>query len=289
MKTKNLSKTALMLLGCLSMSVTACASTESKSSRSIELGHDEIVKKMSVLDTTKHEPFKIENKALKVVATGEGIGWYSDSKGPLLFEEVEGNFLIETEVEIKRKDGKPGLPEANFTSAGLLVRDPSSTYEKESWIMYNIGFQNSFFGREIKATRHTNGSPTGNPSYNDGLRSLSTLYLLPAKQVTVTKLRIARVGNEIRCYYKANGKWHEEKPIKGLEKFGNGLKFPVSQFNDKQFRPNKLDLPFTVQVGLIANPGMKGTDPTIIFRDGYALFSYYKRSEINSFKEATKL
>ncbi len=239
-------------------------------------------------DPKKHEKLVIEQKKLKVVAIGEGVGWYSDSKGPLLFDMVEGDFLIETEVAIKRKDGKAGLPEANFSSAGLLIRDPSSSHGKEKWVMYNIGFQKSFYGLEAKATRPLGKHKDANTDYGYGLHSLSTLYLIPNKNTGAIKLRAARVGEEVRFYFEENGRWVEAKVTKDFEMQGNGSTIPVSQFNKDELRPNKLGFPGKVQVGLVVNPGMDASNPFIEKRDGYALFSYFKVKKVTGFEDAVK-
>lgn len=239
-------------------------------------------------DPKKHEKLEIENKKLKVTAIGEGFGWYSDSKGPLLYETVEGDFLIETEVIIKRKDGKAGLPEANFSSAGLLIRDPGSSHGKEKWVMYNIGVQNKFYGLEAKATRPLGKHKDANTEYNYGLHSLSTLYLIPNKNTGAMKLRAARVGDELRFYFKENGRWIEAKVSEGFEMQGNGSTIPVSQFSKDLLRPNKLGFPGKLQVGLVVNPGMDASKPFIEKRDGYALFSYFSMRKIAGFEDAVK-
>jgi len=238
-------------------------------------------------DTTKHEDLTIEGGKLKIVGSGEGMGWYSDSQGALLYKNMSGNFMIETEIAIRRKDQKAGLPEGNFSSAGLLIRNPDSSYGKESWLMYNIGFQNRFFGRELKVTRPMNISKEENPSYDAGLHSLSTLYLLPEESVEPMKLRVARIGNELRSFFFKDGKWHEQKPSQGMEVYGNGIGAPVSEFGNGHFRPNKMGLPKTVQAGIMVNPGIDVSNLSAK-RDSYALFSYVDITVISNFSDALK-
>lgn len=238
-------------------------------------------------DKTKHEPLSIENGRLKVIGDGEGIGWFSDSQGPLLYKNITGNFVIETEVSIHRKDGKEGLPEGNFSSAGLLIRAPGGSLGEESWLMYNIGFQNRFYGRELKVTRPMNIPKEDNPMYDFGMHSLSTLYLLSEESTKAMKLRVARIGDEVRSYYYSNDQWNEQKPQQGMEVFGNGINQPVSEFGNGHFRPNKMNLPDTVQAGIIVNPGIDGIN-LAPKRDSYALFSYLNIAPIASFEEALK-
>ncbi len=254
--------------------------------KSVRYDAESIVASLEDYDASKHEELTIEDGKLKIVAGGEGIGWFSDSQGPLLYKDVTGDFMIETEVSIHRKDGKPGLPEANYSSAGLLVRDPASTHGEASWLMFNIGFQNRFYGRELKVTRPMNIPKEENPFYDVGFHSLSTLYLLPEENTDPIKLRVARIGGELRGYYYSDGKWHEQKPQQGMEVLGNGIQAEVSEFGNGHFRPNGMNLPDTVQAGIIVNPGMDAADITNVKRDGYARFSYVEIAPIASFDEA---
>lgn len=244
----------------------------------------EILSNFIDFDSSKHKPFTLDNNKLSIVPDGSGIGWFSDSNGTFLYKDVTGNFMIETEVEIRRIDNMPKYPKAQFSSGGLLIRNPHSKKYNENWLMYNIGYQNSFFGREIKATREANGFRL-DPTYFMGYKSLSTLYLIPTEGVTSTKIRIARVNNEIRCFHFCDEQWLEEVPTNQMEVMGNGVKYPVENFNDKKFRPNQLNLPDNVQVGIIANPGMNVKKPFLKYRDAYMLFSYVLIEKINGFEE----
>ncbi|MEM8764230.1 MAG: hypothetical protein AAGD88_10490 [Bacteroidota bacterium] len=237
-------------------------------------------------DKTKHQPLEIEEGRLKVIASGQGYGWFSDGKGPLLFELLNGDFMIETEVQIKRKNGKKGLPKGNYSSAGILIRNPNSTYAHETWLMYNVGVQKSFYGNEIKVTRPLGAHKKENTMYYLGMHSLSTLFLIPQAHTKRLKLRVAKIGDELRCYFNTGENWVEQKPDSKMELLGNGKKVPVSQFDESQFRPNELNLTGCLQVGLVVNPGYDVKNLRNIKRDGYALFSYYKRKAISDFSEA---
>lgn len=236
-------------------------------------------------DGSKHEEFIIdESGKIAITPAGSGIGWFSDSKGTFLYKNVSGNFMIETEVEVKRINEEAGEPKAQFSSGGLLIRNPQSKKGKEQWLMYNLGFQNSFFGREIKVTRDSNGL-RWDPTYFLGYKSLSTLFLLRAKGQRTAKLRIARVKDEVRCYYYDQGHWIEETPTEDMELMGNGAQYPVANFNHSVFRPNAMALPDSLQVGIVANPGMDLKKPFIKFRDAYMIYSYIQIDAINSFED----
>lgn len=248
----------------------------------IRYSANNIITSLENNDPSKHEELTIENGRLKVIGDGEGIGWFSDSKGPLLYKDVTGNFMIETEVSIHRKDGQKSLPEGHYSSAGLLIRDSRGSQGQESWLMFNIGFQNQFYGRELKVTRPMNIPKEKNPLYDFGMHSLSTLYLLPEENTKPMKLRVARIGGELRSYYFSGGQWNEQKPQQGMEVFGNGISEQVSEFGNGHFRPNEMNLPETVQAGIMVNPGISIPDlgPK---RDSYALFSYVEIAPISSF------
>lgn len=253
--------------------------------RALRYSADDMIASLEDNDPTKHEELMIEDGRLRVVGDGEGIGWFSDSQGPLLYKDVTGDFMIETEVSMHRKDGEEGLPEGNFSSAGLLVRAPGGTQGNENWLMFNIGFQNRFYGRELKVTRPMNIPKEENPMYDFGMHSLSTLYLLPEEDTGPMKLRVARINDELRAYYFTDGQWHEQALQQGMEVFGNGINEPVSEFGNGHFRPNGMNLPETVQAGILVNAGIDGTS-LAPKRDGYALFSYVEIGPISNFEDA---
>ncbi len=253
----------------------------------MNLKPNEITSHLLDLDSSKHERFKVTDNHLMVAGAGSGIGWFSDSCGSFLFEEIRGNILIETEVHIVKKDDGKSCPGAQFSSAGLLFRDTTSAPGKQRWVMYNIGFQNTFYGREIKVTRPSKGFRM-DMTYLMGLRSLSTLYLIPGEHTPV-RLRLARIGDEIRAFHFFEGAWKEEVPTSGMEVMGNGIKYPVEQFNSTSFRPCGLNLPQRIQAGIITNPGMDIRNPFRRYRDSMAEFSYYISRGISSFNECLKI
>lgn len=252
----------------------------------INFNNEGSIKQLIDNDKSKHSGYLIKDSKLQVIPAGKGIGWFSDSRGSLLYKEISGDFLIETEVEIFKKDGSKGLPKAQFSSAGLLIRNPSEVKGEATWMMYNIGFQNSFWGREIKVTR-PNSSFRFDLTYLMGFQSLSTLHMIPAEyRGKKAKLRLGRINNEIRAYFiNKNGEWEEEKPTANMESMGNGLNETVCGFNSEEFRPRSFGLNNRVQVGIISNPGMNTKNPLFRFRDSGANFTYLKISPIKSFDE----
>ncbi len=240
-------------------------------------------------DRSKHKEYLIKDSKLEIIPDGKGMGWFSDSRGSFLYKEITGNFLLETEVEILKIDGTNGLPEAQFSSAGLLIRDSSETQGQARWMMYNIGYQNSFWGREIKVTRSKNKFRF-DLTYLMGLKSLSTLHMIPTEYTgKPIRLRLAKINNELRAYFiNKGGNWEEEKPTNNMETMGNGLKTHIEGFDDKTFRPKSFGLSDCVQVGIISNPGMNTAKPLIKFRDSAARFTYLNITSIETFDDCFK-
>ncbi len=245
-------------------------------------------KKLQDHDASKHRPLNADERGLDIIPHGSGMGWFSDSRGPFFYNEFSGNFMIETGVDIYRLDGNKGMPKAQFSSAGLLMRNMEQKKGKAVWVMYNIGFQNSFWGREIKVTRKRPPFRF-DPYVLMGLKSLSTLYLVPDEyRPGPYRLRLARVNGEVRAYYMDyEGKWRRETPSENMEVMGNGTNIPVEGFSSDEFSPVNFGLEDKVQAGIIANPGMNMKNPFVKFRDSGYRFLYFSAREIESFDECT--
>jgi regulation of enolase protein 1 (concanavalin A-like superfamily) len=148
--------------------------------------------------------------------------WYQSGMATFLYKEVTGDFLVEVSAAAFQKGTGGAPPAEQYNSAGLLVRDPGSTLASQSWLMYNIGYQDQFIGVEGKAT----------------VASQSELILLPTGGVHEARLRLCRVGDTVRMLRRLPGEptWTETHTFPGT--------FP-------QTAP--FALPATVQVGLIDN------------------------------------
>jgi hypothetical protein len=149
---------------------------------------------------------------LRVKGVPDRAGWYSDRSGPYFYRAISGDFLVETQVRAVRTDTPAARPAGSFNSAGLLVRDPASSYRQMRWLMYNLGQQNGFYGTEAKSTVPEIGS--WHLHQVAGFRSASTLWLTPLPDGIVEgRLRICRVGSEFRMFKQiGTGAWQEETP-----------------------------------------------------------------------------
>jgi hypothetical protein len=147
--------------------------------------------------------------------------WYQDAVAAFVYKEISGDFIVEVDVAAIKKGTESGAPTEQFNSAGLLLRDPQSAAGAQSWLMYNIGHQDSFIGVEGKAT----------------VGSQSELILIPAGG-HAGRLRLCRLGNTVHMLRRLPGDpgWTETHTFPGTFQ-----KTPA------------YTLPDTVQVGMIDN------------------------------------
>jgi hypothetical protein len=140
-------------------------------------------------------------------------GWYNDGVAPMLYKEVEGDFLIETCVATRRSGAPNDPPAAHYNSAGLIVRDPASAGQRQNWVVVNVGRQDPNTGTEVKTT----------------VNSRSVLELQRGDHTG--HLRLARIGTTIYA----------------LRKLSSEDKWTLLREIDRR------DLPNRVQVGLMCN------------------------------------
>lgn len=114
--------------------------------------------------------------AIEPLVTG---GWFDDFRGPFLYKDVTGDFMLEVSVSVEAGDG--GWPADPFNSAGILARTPS--IDIEDHVLWNVGNQFSVPGTEGKIT--------------EGSVSDLTLTNLPGSlaEPTPIQLRMCRLGD----------------------------------------------------------------------------------------------
>jgi hypothetical protein len=226
-----------------------------------------------------HEPLRFEEGSLVVDVVGDrgDNGWYSDAAGTLLAVLASGDFMVETRVTATSRVAPGERPTGTFTSAGLLVRDPASVDLKQRWVMYNIGFQQTFFGFETKTTRPFDG--VFHIHNLAGYNSLSTLYLTPLDGDGVTRdLRLCRVGSELRFFSRTGpgSDWTEQQVTDRTARMGNGEREPTPGVQDGRLRLERGDLPPQLQVGLILNAGSE--------RNARGVYDYFRVQPVSSFE-----
>ena len=53
--------------------------------------------------------------------------WYADLTGPLLYKEVNGDFVVTTQLDVRRRNGAAGRPVPQFSLGGIMIRSPRAT------------------------------------------------------------------------------------------------------------------------------------------------------------------
>lgn len=148
------------------------------------------------------------------VTPGRGL-WNDNAKAWLVFKEVVGDFVVVTHVTVEGLEGAGTEPSAPFNSAGLMARRPPLPgNDAESWVMFDLGRQQSFFGTEAKTT----------------IEGDSSLYL--SSGAGAGRLSLCRVGEKIFL-------------SRNLDADGDAWTRTQTFVRS--------DLPVTLQVGMVAN------------------------------------
>ncbi|QDU51547.1 Calx-beta domain protein [Gimesia panareensis] len=164
--------------------------------------------------------------------------WYQDYRGPMVYKEITGDFVVTTQVHISDRDeiGDSDLDDvpngSQYSLGGLMIRTPrditnpevdwspgshqnDGTNNGENYVFFSLGWGSSGnqFQTETKTTRN----------------SSSTLVLQNRGDNSVINLQIARIGDSVYTLFQIPGEdW---------------------VLNNRYHRP---DLPDTLQVGMVA-------------------------------------
>ncbi|QDU10151.1 putative Ig domain-containing protein [Gimesia aquarii] len=179
-----------------------------------------------------------QTQAGRMVLAPYTTSWFESYRGPLVFKEITGDFVITTQVNISDRDdiGDSDLNDipngSTFSLAGLMIRTPrdiqnpavdwtpgsfadDGTNNGENYIFLSLGFGNSGnqFQMETKTTRNSN----------------SSLVLQDRGDNSVINLQIARIGENVFTLYQVPGEdW---------------------VLDNRYHRP---DMPETLQAGMVA-------------------------------------
>ena len=144
-------------------------------------------------------------------------GWYAEFHAPFLHREVSGDFLVTARIAANGLDGE--TPTSTWSLAGLMVREPRAvapaTWEPraENWLFITTGVADRIDVPVYESKTTVN--------------SRSNLKLRPAPTGWV-EVGIARLGPSFILLVREDGRW---------------------RVHERFFR---MDLPRTVQVGLVA-------------------------------------
>ncbi|MCA9177869.1 MAG: hypothetical protein KDB14_25555 [Planctomycetales bacterium] len=161
--------------------------------------------------------------------------WYQDWRGPMVFKELTGDFVVTSEVHIGDRDDvgdsdPDDVPDdAQFSLGGVMIRTPRAitspadwspgsgaddgTNNGENYVFLSMGHADdgAQFSLEVKTTRNSN----------------SQLELTPLGSDTAT-IQLARIGNTVLALYRLPGQdWVVHR------------------------RYDRPDMPETLQVGLV--------------------------------------
>jgi hypothetical protein len=180
--------------------------------------------------------------------------WFSDTSGSMLYAYVAGDFMVESKVTANLRSDIAQLSNTTYSSAGLIVRDPASVPGKMRWLVYNAGFQDGYFGTELKTTRDA-AAGFSFEALVSGNSSLSTWFSNKIEgSSNEAQLRICRVGPEFRFYIRPTGEnaWREETRTSSTVRAGSDAAVP-GLLQTGPIRLQRTDLPGMLQVGVMAN------------------------------------
>jgi hypothetical protein len=158
--------------------------------------------------------------------------WFRDWRGVLTFQEVDGDFVMTTEVEVSGRSGS-GAPLSTYSLAGIMIRQPRTSVTSpatwtpggENYVFLSLGCGDTpgTFQFEVKTTRDSD----------------SVLELSPAS--SRARIQVARVGASfLMLRQEGDGPWLVHR------------------------RYSRADLPGIMQVGLTTYtdwPGASALDP----------------------------
>jgi regulation of enolase protein 1 (concanavalin A-like superfamily) len=216
---------------------------------------------------------------LTIRNTAQAPIWFSDTSGSMLYAYIGGDFMVETKVTANLRSDLTQQSNTTYSSAGLIVRDPISAPSKMRWLVYNIGFQDGYFGTELKTTRDGTGGFELEALFS-GNNSNSTWFSNKLENSSnQAQLRICRVGSEFRFLIKPTGQttWLEETKNASTVRAGSNAEVP-GLLEDAAIRLQRTDLPTVLQVGVMAN-----TSDTTEGR-----YDYLRFQRINNFEMCSK-
>ena len=181
-------------------------------------------------------------------------GWFQDDYGPLLYQNVTGNFVAVVHLRVSSGTDIDLPPNVEYNAGGFVIRDASGTHNgDENWVMYNMGGQGRngvTYAREMKKT----------------LNSVSNLFL--TQQVSMEEYLLAcRVGDDFYFYYWADEiqDWRQETFYNNFDVDGvstttwrnsNNVTPEIIAAGNGQANPmhfNHSAMPETVQVGVMSH------------------------------------
>lgn len=127
---------------------------------------------------------QIDAKTGRLILEPHAVVWYQDYRGPLVFKQVDGDFVATTQIRAHSRAGD-GAPRSQFSLAGLMIRTPRDITPQtwkpggENYIFLSVGAADrpGEHQLEVKTT----------------LDSKSTLHITPG--APEAELRGVRIGS----------------------------------------------------------------------------------------------
>ena len=151
-------------------------------------------------------------------ADGPGLNaWYGDEVGMAAVRRVVGPFRLTVPLRVMHKLGSDLALTNPYNAAGVYIGLNPTVYSPggQSYVVYNVGFQESSIAREVKSTVP-----------NPGGESLSSLYLNAHDGATPieVELRACRIGPYFEFHWRPIGAsdWNQEVRTFDTVRLGNG-------------------------------------------------------------------
>ncbi len=151
----------------------------------------------------------------RMVMQPHTVVWYADWRGPLVYKEITGDFVVTTSVQITDRDEIGGSDDddvpgdSQFSLGGLMIRTPrditngaadwlpgsgveDGTNNGENYVFLSMGYTtgDNNFSFEVKTTRNSN----------------SVLELTPlTQQPNEVELQLARIGDSVIALHRLSG------------------------------------------------------------------------------------
>ena len=161
--------------------------------------------------------------------------WYQDYRGPLVYKEITGDFVVTTEVHISDRDdiGDSDLDnvpdDAQYSLAGLMVRTPRAIASPADWSPGSMIDDGSVNGENFVFLSLGHGVDGQLSLEAKSTRNSNSQLTLTPVGVSTAQLQLARIGDVVFELYRLPGEdWVVHR------------------------RYHRDDMPETVQVGMVS-------------------------------------
>ena len=124
------------------------------------------------------------------------LDWWDGLKGALMYREIDGDFLVVTDVRLHKHDSQ-AIPDDEEAGAGIMARHPDSAQSEQDhqiWVGIDRGVSHEG-GGSLYQTIH------GSWMHNDANQA-TKMSIVQAAGGAVGKLALCRFGNTFRAFSK---------------------------------------------------------------------------------------